>query len=121
MHLISAEVKGMTQSFWEPEAAEDRGKGSHPEKQGAPATLALSANDFSALEERILRAVDLVRRERAARMQAEERTVRIESQLRDQAPQLERLEKELIALRTERDQVKSRVERLLTQLDALEV
>jgi septal ring factor EnvC (AmiA/AmiB activator) len=111
----------MTQSFWEPEAAEERGQDSRPEKQGGAATLALSANDFAALEERILRAVELVRRERAARMQAEERAVRIEAQLHDQAPQLERLEKELIALRTERDQVKSRVERLLAQLDALEV
>jgi chromosome segregation ATPase len=86
-----------------------------------PGSLTLSANDFSALEERILRAVEVVRRERQARMSAEERAARAEAQLRDLSPQLEQLEKELNALRTERDQVRGRVERLLGQLDALEL
>jgi chromosome segregation ATPase len=111
----------MTQSFWESEAVEERGRQPQPETQGEPVKLALSADEFSALEERILRAVSLVRRERAARTEAEERVARVESLLRDQAPQVDRLEKELSALRSERDQVKLRVERLLAQLDSLEV
>jgi hypothetical protein len=90
----------------------------HAEESGR---LTLSANDFSALEERILRAVEVVRRERHARVAAEERAARAEEQLREQAPQLEQLEKDLNALRVERDHVRGRVERLLGQLDALEL
>lgn len=86
-----------------------------------PGALTLSANDFAALEERILRAVEVVRRERQARTTAEERADRAEAQVRDLSPQLEQLEKELNAMRLERDQVRGRVERLLGQLDALEL
>jgi chromosome segregation ATPase len=91
------------------------------EPAAEPGSLTLSANDFSALEERILRAVEVVRRERQARTSAEERAARAEAQLHDLSPQLEQLEKELNALRSERDQVRGRVERLLGQLDALEL
>ena len=88
----------------------------------APAeTLALSADDFSALEERILRAVNLVKRERQARVAIEERAAKAESQLREQAPLTEQLQNEVNALRAERDQVRQRMERLLTQLDSLEL
>src|SRR5580704_5478961 len=79
--------------------------------------LAVSAGEFSALEERILRAVEVVRRERQARAAAEDRADRAESQLREQSPLLEHLEKELHGLRAERDHVRERVERLLGQLD----
>jgi chromosome segregation ATPase len=84
-------------------------------------TLTLSANDFSALEQRILRAVEVVRKERQNRAAAEERADRAEAQLREQSPQLEQLERDLNALRAERDHVRERVERLLGQLDALEL
>jgi chromosome segregation ATPase len=84
-------------------------------------TLALSVNDFSALEEKILRAVNMVKRERQARTAVEERLAKAEAQLREQAPLAEQLQSEVNALRAERDQVKQRVERLLGQLDALEL
>ena len=54
---------------------------------GSPAeqpALALSANDFSALEERILRTIELVKRERQARTAAEERAAKAEAQLTEQ-------------------------------------
>jgi chromosome segregation ATPase len=87
----------------------------------AQETLAMSANDFAALEERILRAVNLVKRERQARAVVEERAAKAEAQLREQAPQVEQLQNEVNALRAERDQVRQRMERLLAQLDALEL
>jgi FtsZ-binding cell division protein ZapB len=86
-----------------------------------PGVLTLSANDFSALEERVLRAVEVVRRERQARQAAEERAARVEAQLREKSPLVDQLEREVSALRTERDHVRERVERLLGQLDALEL
>lgn len=92
-----------------------------PQGVAESGALSLSVDDFSALEERILRAVSLVKRERAARMEAEARAAAAELQLRDQASQFESLQKEVGSLHAERDQVRQRVERLLSQLDALEL
>jgi len=81
----------------------------------------LTMDDFAALEERVLRAVNLVRRERQARQAAEERLLILESQILAQSPALEQLQQEVEGLRVEREQVRQRVERLLGQLDALEL
>ena len=83
--------------------------------------LALSGDEFSALEERILRTVNLVKQERLSRVDAEERAAQAEAQLREHAPLVEKLQKEVQALSAERDHVRQRVERLLWQLDALEL
>jgi septal ring factor EnvC (AmiA/AmiB activator) len=83
--------------------------------------LAVSGDEFSALEERILRTVSMLKRERSARAEAEERAAKAEAQLHEQAPLMEHFEKELNVLRAERDHVRQRVERLLSQLDALEL
>jgi len=116
----------MTEFVWDKASNEDH----EPEVEGEdhelrgpeePATLTLSVNDFSALESRVLRAVELVRRERQARAAAEERAARAEAQLQEQAPLVDQLEKEISLLRTERDHVRERVERLLRQLDVLEL
>lgn len=91
------------------------------EAHGQPAALTVSADDFSALEQRIVRAVDMVKRERQARIAAEERAAHLEAQIQEQTPQIEKMEKEMQALKVERDHVRQRVERLLGQLDALEL
>jgi hypothetical protein len=83
--------------------------------------LTVSVDDFSALEERIQRAVELVKRERQARAAAEERAITAEAQVRMQSPLMDQLHGELDALRAEREQVRKRVEHLLAQLDALEL
>jgi hypothetical protein len=118
----------MSEFSWGPEVVEEARPEHHPEtaaKEGG--TVALSADEFSALEERILRAVNLVKRERLARAAAEERATLAEARATEQAHltenqkrETESLVKELDALRAERDQVRQRVERLLSQLDALE-
>ena len=83
--------------------------------------LELSVDEFTALEERVLRAVNLVKRERMGRQEAEQHAAQLESQLAEQRPQLDQLQTEVHTLRGERDQVRQRVERLLAQLDALEI
>jgi phage shock protein A len=108
----------MTQTFWEPEVANEK---QETAPNSEPTTLALSADDFSALEERIVRAVELVKRERLARAAAEERAASAEAQLGEQSPVVDQLKQEIRTLRSERDQVRQRVERLLSQLDALEL
>ena len=82
---------------------------------------ALTIDDFAALEDRVVRAVSLVRRERQARAAAEEKSAALEAELLQQAPIVEKLQQEVNALRTEREQVRQRVERLLRQLDVLEL
>ena len=91
-----------------------------PPEQPQPTTLGLSMAEFAALEERVIRAVSLVRRERQARATAEERANELEAKLQAQAPAITALESELAALRAERDQMRERVERILSQLDSLE-
>ena len=129
--MLEAEAAVDTQGVEQPQAAREE-----------PAALALSADDFSALEERVRRAVDVVKRERQARTAAEARAAELEArvtqaetrqadfearatlavaQLQTQSPVVEQLRSELTALRTERDQVRQRVERLLKQLDTLEL
>ena len=71
----------------------------------------------------MLRAVSLVRREREARIAAEERAVVLEGRLAGlqlEVAAVDRLQDEIESLRAEREQVRQRVERLLVQLDALE-
>ena len=86
-----------------------------------PLALTVSADDFSALEDRIVRAVEMVKRERQGRAAAEDRALHAESELRLVAPRIEALEREIDMLRHERDHVRTRVEKLLAQLDALQL
>ena len=83
--------------------------------------LALSSADFSALEERVSRAVNLVRSERQARAAAEQRITDLDGQLTEQRDLVQTLQEEIHSLNAERDQVRQRVEKLLTQLDSLEL
>ena len=83
--------------------------------------LALSSAEFSALEDRVSRAVNLVKSERQSRAAAEERISVLDGQLNEQRDLVKTLQEEIRALNSERDQVRLRVEKLLTQLDTLEL
>lgn len=84
---------------------------------------AIEADDFQALEKRVLRAVELIQREREARAAAEAEVASLRKQLETHAAsagsRTAELESELTALRSERETVRARVEKLLGQLDAL--
>ncbi len=84
---------------------------------------AIHADDFQALEQRVLRAVELIRQEREARAAAEAEVADLRHQLEQQTESSEvraaELESELAQFRQERDTVRTRVEKLLGQLDAL--
>jgi hypothetical protein len=123
------EVRAMSETFGQSEAAAEPASDEQPHNlHEEPAALAVSADDFASLEERILRAVELVKRERQARAASEARTAELEArvapaeaQVQAQSLAVDQLQKELHALRAEREQVRERVERLLKQLDALEL
>ena len=113
-----------------------------PEQATEVRALTVSLDDFAGLEERILRAVTQLKQERQARMAAEAQAAMADAQIAEAAAQAaqaaaqataaeaalhEELERsaqmkvELAALRAEREQVKKRVDKLLEQLDSLEL
>jgi len=106
-----------------------------PGQIAAPVALAVSVDDFAALEQRVMRAVEMLRHERHARAAAEVRIAQAEeyaaktlaelgplhAQINQQTPLIAQLQSEVTSLRAERDAVKNRVEKLLEQLDSLEM
>jgi chromosome segregation ATPase len=87
------------------------------EAQEAP----VGADDFAALEQRILRAVDLLKAERSARIAAEDKVAELQQRLDAQASETQETASEIEAYKGERDLVRTRIDRLLRQLDELAV
>ena len=97
----------------------------------------VSVDEFQALEQKVLRAVEIVKREREARAAAEAEVASLREQLAAQADAVEgrvqaaedrmqaaQREKEaaegqIAALNQERDAVRQRVEKMLQQMDEL--
>lgn len=97
------------------------------------ASTPIGTDEFQALEQRVLRAVEVVRREREARAAAEAELGRLKQRVSEQATEIERLEREyaeqrdaaeaanneLVTLNDERAEVRGRIERMLHQMDEL--
>ena len=83
------------------------------------AATPISIDEFQALEQRILRAVELIRSEREARAHAETEITALKELLDHASNENSAMTAELTALRQERQQVKSRVDAMLKQLDEL--
>jgi uncharacterized coiled-coil DUF342 family protein len=90
----------------------------------------VSVDEFQALEQKVLRAVEIVKRERDARAAAEAEVASLRRQLADQAEtaqsqataaqrEKEAVESQVAALNEERDGVRQRVERMMHQIDEL--
>lgn len=80
---------------------------------------ALASDDFAALEQRILRAIELLKTERSARAEADAKADELHRRLETQTMELLHVESELKAFKQERDLVRGKIERLLSQLDEL--
>jgi len=79
--------------------------------------LQLAADDFSALEQRVLRTIELLKTERAARAAADERIATLEFKVQQLTAQTESSAAQIEGLVQDREAVRMRVERLLKQLD----
>ncbi len=101
----------------------------------------ISADEFQALEQKVLRAVEIVKREREARAAAEAEVTRLQQQIAQGAAELDQAradhaaeldahaalldqhraasQAQLSALEQERSEVRQRVERMLQQMDEL--
>jgi hypothetical protein len=79
----------------------------------------ISADEFQALEQKVLRAVEIVKREREARATAEAEVASLREQLASYESNTRAIESELTTLNKERDAVRLRVEKMLEQMDEL--
>ena len=77
------------------------------------------ADDFPALEEKIYKAIELLKSAREGKASAERDANRLREQLETREEELDVLRGEMIALRKEREEVRARVEKMLKQIDAL--
>jgi septal ring factor EnvC (AmiA/AmiB activator) len=84
-----------------------------------PPEISMAADDFQALEERILRTVELLKGEREHRVSIEQHASRLNQRIEEQAQQVAHLEEQLSSLHKERESVRGRIERLLKQIDEL--
>lgn len=83
------------------------------------ATTTISVDEFQALEQRVMRTVELIRSEREARANAETELAALKELLDVASSENSQLTAELHTLKQEREQVKGRVDAMLKQLDEL--
>jgi septation ring formation regulator EzrA len=84
-----------------------------------PETASVSSENFPALEEKIYKAIELLKSAKAAKAAAERDAQRLRDQLEQREEELEMVRSEIVSLRKEREEVRGRVEKMLKQIDAL--
>jgi hypothetical protein len=86
-------------------------------------TAPVSQDEFQALEQKVLRAVEIVRREREARAAAEAEAAALREQLAAQTTAATnaqaQTEAQIATLHQEREAVRLRVEKMMSQIDEL--
>jgi len=76
-------------------------------------------DNLHSLEQKIYRAIELLKAAREARAAAERDSTRLREQLELREEELEAMRGENLALRRDREEVRGRVEKLLGQIEAL--
>ncbi|HEY6375363.1 MAG TPA: hypothetical protein VIX90_07540 [Edaphobacter sp.] len=82
-------------------------------------TATISVDEFQALEQKVLRAVEIVKREREARANAEAEVTSLREQLEFQTLVATEAQTAVTTLSKDRDAVRLRVEKMLQQMDDL--
>ena len=77
------------------------------------------SEDFPGLEEKIYKAIELLKSAREAKAAAERDAGRLREQLEQREEELDLLRSEVVSLRKEREDVRSRLEKMLKQVDTL--
>ena len=82
-------------------------------------SVAVPADEFHALEEKIFRTIEMLKQAREAKALAERSAARLREQLESRDDQTQSLRAEVVALRREREEIRTRVEKMLKQIEAL--
>ena len=77
------------------------------------------ADDFQALEEKVYRTIELYKAAKEARATAERDVKRLREQLEEREEQNETMRRELVQLRKDREDIRTRVEKMLGQMESL--
>jgi chromosome segregation ATPase len=78
-----------------------------------------ATDDFHALEEKIYRTIEQLKAAKEARATAERTIERLRQQVSERDEQIQSMRNDVVALRKEREEVRTRVEKMLKQIDAL--
>lgn len=78
-----------------------------------------SDDDFHSLEAKVYKTIELLKSARESKAAAERDTKRVREQLELREEEIDALKGEVVALRKEREEVRTRVEKMLKQIDAL--
>jgi chromosome segregation ATPase len=79
----------------------------------------VASEDFPALEQKIYKTIELLKSAREAKAAAERDAGRLRDQLEEREEELEMLRSAVVSLRKEREEVRSRVEKMLKQVDLM--
>lgn len=79
----------------------------------------ISADEFHSLEEKIYKTIELLKSAREGKSAAERDVTRMREQLELREEEIDSLKTEMVALRKEREEVRTRVEKMLRQIDEL--
>jgi chromosome segregation ATPase len=82
-------------------------------------TLAEHTDSLEKLEQKLLKAVDLFKRQHAEKRALQQEVEELRSEVKDRPKRFEALERDLEVLRRERDDVRKRIEKLLDQIETL--
>ena len=77
------------------------------------------AEDFQALEEKVYRTIELYKAAKEARATAERDAKRLREQLEEREEENEGMRRELVQLRKDREDIRDRVEKMLSQMESL--
>jgi uncharacterized coiled-coil DUF342 family protein len=77
------------------------------------------ADDFQALEDKVYRTIELYKSSREARATTEREVQRLRMQLKEREEEVDSLRRETVQLRKDREEVRSRVEKMLRQIDTV--
>jgi len=78
-----------------------------------------STADFKSLEEKVLRTIELLKSAREGKATAEREAARLREKLNESEEEVETLRQELVGWRREREEVRTRVEKMLNQIESL--
>jgi len=78
-----------------------------------------STDDFQALEEKIYRTIEQLKAAKEARAAAERTIERLRQHVSERDEQIQAMRNDVVSLRKEREEVRTRVEKMLKQIDAL--
>ncbi|ADW70587.1 hypothetical protein [Granulicella tundricola] len=81
--------------------------------------VSVSADEFQALEQKVLRAVEIVKRERELRAAAEAEAASLREQITALTSMSDEAQTQISTMNQERDAVRLRVEKMMSQIDEL--